>query len=128
VCLRGASAVERFIAQHREENFAVLVVWEPILPTDWTSPSRSTLARIPDSRARQFWDPNHLVSQELRISTEKHSLPEPSCCFDKGFYWDEVILYAPHSRWTDRPVPAFWNGPVVKAAPLVENALKALGG
>jgi hypothetical protein len=116
------------MASYPERKLAVLVVWEPILPTDWTSPSGSTLARISDSRARQFWDPKHLITQELRMSTEKHSLPEPNCCFDRGFYWDEVILYAPHSHWDDQPAPAFWNGPVVKAAPLVEKALKALGG
>jgi len=127
VCLRGASAVEGFIAQHREEKFAVLVVWEPILPTDWTSPSSSTLARISDSRARQFWDPNHLVAQELKIAAEKRLLPQPHCCFNKGFNWDEVALYAPYSRWNDAPAPAFWNGPVVKATPLLENSLRASG-
>ena len=39
----------------------VLVIWEPILATDWKAPSHSTLARIPDRRARQFWDPKHLA-------------------------------------------------------------------
>ena len=119
--------MERFIAQRPEKKLAVLVVWEPILPTDWTSPSKSSLARISDSRARQFWDPHHLVSQEVKITAEKHSSPEPNCCFDKGFYWDEVILYAPHSRWNDEPAPVLWNGPVVKATSLLENALGATG-
>lgn len=128
MCLRGASAVKRFIAQHFEEKFAVFVVWEPILPTDWTSPSSSTLARISDSRARQFWDPNHLVSQELKVATDKHSLLAPNCCFDKGFYWDQAILYGPHTDWNDDPAPVFWNGPVVKVTPLLENALKSAGG
>ena len=104
------------------------MVWEPILPTDWTSPSKSTLARISDSRARQFWDPDHLVSRELKVATDKHSLPMPNCCFDKGFYWDEVMLYAPHSRWNDEPAPAFWNGPIVKTTSRFENALRASGG
>jgi hypothetical protein len=128
VCLRGASAFERFITQRPERKLAVFVVWEPILPTDWTSPSKSTLARISDPRARQFWDPQHLVTQELKTSTDRHSLPKPNCCFDKGFYWDEIILYAPHSHWGDGPAPAFWNGPVVKATTPLENALKTCGG
>jgi len=44
----------------------VLVVWEPILPTDWRPPSGSTLGRIPDGRVRQFWDAKHIVSAELK--------------------------------------------------------------
>lgn len=101
-------------------------MWEPILPTDWSSPSRSTLARLSDPRARQFWDPNHLVSQQLKTVMARNSLPNPNCCVDKGFYWDEVLLYAPQLHWNDAPAPAFWNGPVVKAAPLFGNALDSL--
>jgi hypothetical protein len=93
----------------------VLVVWEPILATDWRSPSGSTLARIPDRRVRQFWDPNHVVAGKLHeIAEEKPPQPEPRCCVQKGFYWDEAILYAPHTRWKDEPTSAFWNGPVVR--------------
>ena len=43
-----------------------LIVWEPILATDWKSPSGNTLARIPDRRARQFWDPEHVVASALK--------------------------------------------------------------
>ena len=34
----------------------MFVIWEPVLPTDWSSPSTATLRRISDSRAAQFWD------------------------------------------------------------------------
>ena len=102
----------------------VLVVWEPMLATDWGRPSRGTLARIADPRARQFWDPKHLVSQELsRIRAAKPGLPKPDCCQDKGYFWDEALLYAPHSDWKGMPVPIFWNGPVWKIIPGLENAV-----
>ncbi len=105
----------------------MLVVWEPILATDWRAPSGATLARIPDRRARQFWDPKHLVTEELtRIAKQKSGQPEPDCCVTKGFHWDEVVLYAPLARWTDGPTPVYWNGPVFRIAPALEKAFKEL--
>jgi hypothetical protein len=102
----------------------VLVVWEPILPTDWRSPSWTTLRRIPDPRAKQFWDPNHLVAQELsRMAKEKPGPWNPACCVQSGFFWDEAIVYEPQVKWKDKPSPAFMNGPVVKVAAGVENAI-----
>lgn len=100
----------------------MLVVWEPILPTDWTRPSSSTMARIPDGRVRQFWDPNHRVAAALNeIAKEKPPHPDPDCCWQKGFYWDQVILYPPGARWKD--TSAFWNGPVFRAIPGLEKSL-----
>lgn len=107
----------------------MLVVWEPILGTDWRAPSWSTLHRIPDSRARQFWDPSHLVAQELnRIAKEKPGHLAPACCVQNGFFWDEAIVYAPQSKWKDAPSPAFMNGPVVKIAKGMESAIAPIRG
>jgi hypothetical protein len=101
----------------------VLVVWEPILVTDWTAPSGSTLARIPDGRVRQFWDPKHVVTQALsEIAKQKAGQPVPDCCVQKGLHWDEAVLYASHSHWKDAPAAVFWNGPVVRAIAGLEKA------
>jgi len=104
----------------------VLVVWEPILATDWRSPSGSTLARISDQRAQQFWDPKHVVAQELSRIAKGKSQMEPDCCVSKGNHWDEAILYAPRSKWSEGPTPVFWNGPVVKVIPGLESMLREL--
>lgn len=102
----------------------MLVVWEPILATDWRSASHTTLARIPDKRAKQFWDPKHLVAQQLgRIAKDKSGQPKPDCCVNKGFFWDDAILYAPHAQWKAAPASVFWNGPVVRVIPGLEKAL-----
>ena len=107
------------------EKLRVLVVWEPILPTDLTPPSASNLARIADRRATQFWDPNHLVAQELnRRATAKPPEIKPTCCLNRGFYWDDAILYAQHTRWNDEAPTFFWDGPVVRVIPALENALR----
>jgi hypothetical protein len=101
-------------------------VWEPILSTDWKSPSGSTLSRIVDTRARQFWDPKHLVAQQLSRAAKEKVLSLPDCCLNRGNNWDEAILYPPASKWSDKPIPVFWNGPVVKTIAGLERALHDL--
>lgn len=102
----------------------VLVIWEPILTTDWRPPSGNTLARIPDRRARQFWDRNHVVSGALAEIVKRKPLePRPTCCVQKGFYWDEAILYPRGARWNDAVPAVFWNGPVVRIVDSVEKSL-----
>ncbi len=102
----------------------MLVVWEPILPTDWRPPSGSTLRRIADRRARQFWDPNHLVSSELKeIASQNPTLAKPVCCIQRGFHWDEALLFPASARWKDDSGPVFWNGPVVKVIYSLESFL-----
>jgi len=95
-----------------------------MLATDWGSPSRSTLGRISDQRARQFWDPKQLVSYELSRMRMARQDQEPDCCVDKGFFWDEAILCAPHSTRKNMPVSALWNGPVWKIIPDLEKAAR----
>lgn len=102
----------------------MLVVWEPILVTDWRAPSGSTLARMPDSRVRQFWDPNHEVSKALtRMANQRPSVPNSGTDTDNGFHWDEAIVYAPHSEWEDSSAPLFWRGPVYRSISGLATAL-----
>jgi hypothetical protein len=103
----------------------VLVVWEPMLLTDWGSPSKSAQARIPDNRVQQFWDPSHVVASALaEFAKQRPGQPLPRCCVQKGFNWDEVVLYAPHSEWANAPPAVFWNGPIAKVISGLESALK----
>jgi len=72
----------------------------------------------------QFWDPNHLVAQELNRRTTTKPLEVKPCCVSRGFYWDDAILYAPHTHWNDEAPASFWNGPVVRVIPGLEDALR----
>lgn len=100
------------------------MVWERISIGDFTSPGSSTMARIADTRARQFWDPKHLLAKELvRRAKSNPSYPHPECCFESGFEFDEAVLYAPGSRWRDQPAPRFWNGAVFEIIEGLEKAL-----
>jgi hypothetical protein len=112
------------LTRHPDWRVRVIAIWEPILPTDWTSPSGSTLARMGDSRVRQFWDPKHSVSGALsEIVRRKPLQREPGCCIKDGFHWDQAILYAPQSKWKDSPSSVFWNGPVAPVSSDLEKAL-----
>lgn len=111
------------LQQNPQWKLRVLVVWEPILATDWQPPSGSTLERVSDARAQQFWDPHHEVSKVLNRMADLVPLkPRPNS--DKGFYWDEAIVYAPHSKWKDEPAPLFWQGAVYQVIPSLTTALE----
>lgn len=78
------------------------MIWEPILPTDLAAPSTRTLARIPDLRAAQYWDKDHLLSK---------AIGEPD-----GVVWDYVAVYEMGKRWNQAvPEPVYSNVPVVRA-------------
>lgn len=114
------------LANHQDRKLRVLVVWEPILATDWRPPTSGTLARLSDLRVRQFWDKNHVVSAALSgLAAHNPPQPRPDCCISEGFYWDDAILFPPGARWNETASSAFWNGPVVKATPAVEKSLDA---
>ena len=91
----------------------MLVVWEPILLTDWMRPGRMVQARISDPRVTQFWDKHHLVAQE--ISGQLAATPQLDCCRGGGILWDAVALYPRQEQWKSA-APEFFEGPVVESA------------
>ncbi|PYT26987.1 MAG: hypothetical protein DMG57_19650 [Acidobacteria bacterium] len=103
----------------RDAPVRVFVVWEPVLPTDWGPPSTSTLARVHDLRAAQFWDRRHLLSESLSnrfraLGGPEHFAPADSMNkieFEMGkVIWDFIALFPPGS---DRPS--------ITAAPVVQG-------
>ncbi len=88
------------------------VVWEPVLATDWSSPSTMALRRISDTRAAQFWDKDRLIS---------HSMGEHD---RRSVVWDYVAVYPVGAVWGDGPPEAIYHGkPVVD---VIEQARAAL--
>jgi hypothetical protein len=75
----------------------------PVLFTDWSSPSTTTLGRISNARAAQFWDKKRLIS---------HSMGEHD---RESIVWDYVAVYAQGANWEERPPKALYDGgPVVR--------------
>lgn len=107
-------------------KISVVVVWEPILPTDWRKPTTSTLTRISDARVAQFWDPHHLASQEI-----ERSLTATNVAFhghtSRGNLWDLAVLYPASQQFQNAlPAPVFIDGPIVDVAPELQKQLQRL--
>lgn len=123
--MRGASAIQSVLEQVHDSGLRAFIVWEPVLPTDWAAPSTSTLSRVLDPRAIQFWDRGRLLSKALggperfprtdsvnRIQFNMH-----------GVIWDFVAIYPPG---VDRP--SFTGAPVASLANDVRRELKRVAG
>jgi len=119
--LRGASAIEELLKQEKSPNLTILVVWEPILASDWSRPTRPVLARISDPRVEQFWDKNHLIAKEL---DQQLSSSQPKCWRHAGILWDVVALYPKGVQW-GRFQPVFIDGAVVKVEAELAKQLSA---
>ena len=77
------------------------MIWEPVLPTDFSAPSTAALARIPDARAAQYWDRKRALSYLL--GERNHST----------VVWDYIAVYAPGTLWQDAPPkPIYSDNPV----------------
>ena len=95
------------------KRIKVLVVWEPVLPTDWTAPSTSALKRIADTRATQFWDKTRLVSQAMGERDEDTVV------------WDHVAVYPPGATWNQAPPEDLYaNTPVIEAIARTRSAIE----
>jgi hypothetical protein len=112
-CLRGASAVADVLKAHPGAPVRVLVVWEPVLPTDWGTPSPSLTSFIADGRTVQFWDRGRKLSAMLGGTDAVARLAsETKIDFGmKGVIWDVALVYGPGARWGDRAATAL--APVV---------------
>ncbi len=119
--MQGASAIQSLLKEVRNPNLRVLVIWEPVLLDDWSAPSGGVLSRIQDSRAAQFWDPGHLVSERLR-QAKPASLSNGLRWPQKGeIIWDLVALYPPGAT-----TPSLAGGPVVEVIPQLRQSLANL--
>jgi hypothetical protein len=105
------------VLKQESGKLTVLVVWEPILPSDWSRPTRPVMARIPDSRVIQFWDKDHLIAEQ--VGRQLHT-KQPSCCRRSGTLWDLVALYPNGTNWNESE-PFYVDGPVYKVERELEN-------
>ena len=111
--MQGASAFQKLLDEQREGKTRVFVIWEPVLPTDLAAPSTMTLRRIADTRARQYWDKEHLVSKSIGETD--------------GVVWDYVAVY-PQGRLWDKgpPEPTYSKAPVIHAIDGTREAIQKL--
>jgi len=93
----------------------VLIVWEPVLPTDVRAPSSWTLKRISDLRVSQYSDRERLLS---------HAMGEHD---RRSIVWDYIGIFEAGTVWeTGPPKPVFDGRPVVQAIDGARSALERL--
>lgn len=124
--MRGASALDNLLAKYPRAPLRVLVVWEPVLKTDFAPPLSRTLALIHDPRVRQFWDPGRIVSGDLvrAVNDDPGRYGRIDPMPPSFIAWDLIAVFGKTAHWErDVPPPAHYDGPVVHA---VERAKKAI--
>jgi hypothetical protein len=95
--------VNHILMDFTDKPVRTLVVWEPVLFTDWSSPSTVTLGRITAARVSQFWDRGRLIS---------HSMGEHD---RRTIVWDNIAVYPIGAIWeSGPPAPLYKGGPVVR--------------
>lgn len=91
--LAGATALQALLSEFEGAPILVQVVWEPQVDSDWAPPATEVMARIWDSRAKQYWDKGHVVSaragaQQVRIFSRgaawREELPPPAVAADSA--------------------------------------------
>jgi hypothetical protein len=113
------------LRRHPDTPARVFVIWEPILPTDWSPPTTFAMNRISDRRVQQYWDPDHQMARRLAADAQG---PQPvhDCCERSGILWDLAAVYPPGPSWNERlPAAVVFNGSVVDVASEIESALAA---
>ena len=116
VCLKGARVIEEILQQRANQPLAVLVVWQPMLITDWGRPGAGTLGRLADHRVRQFWDADRTVAQALKTSFSEREAGL-GCCVTDGVWWDLMAVFPPGMEWNERlPEPLLLDGTVEEGA------------
>jgi hypothetical protein len=120
--------VDTLLKRHPEADVRVFAVWLPILPTDVSPPISFVLRRLPDRRVQQYWDPQHLITTQLRADARPPQ-PEQDCCmWRKKTLWDLVAVYPKTVTWADRiPAATLFNGPVVDVTGPLETAILSPG-
>jgi hypothetical protein len=92
----------------------VFVIWEPVLATDWGTPSPTLTGNVPDPRAVHFWDPEHRLSAAYGDAPKLDLLAGVRQVSFRmnDVVWDTALVYPPGANWG---VPAdLLVAPVVK--------------
>lgn len=77
------------------------MVWEPVLATDWGTPSQTLTSNVPDTRAKHFWDHDHLLSANYGDAPKVETLAgiHKISFRMKDVVWDTALVYPPGTKW-----------------------------
>jgi hypothetical protein len=89
---------------NRRTDLRVFIVWEPVLATDWGTPSPSLTGQVADPRVTHFWDHDRRLSSLYGGAARLAELADVE---HAGFrmqdiLWDAALVYPPGSQWGSR--------------------------
>jgi hypothetical protein len=93
-----------------DQNLRAYVVWLPVLRSGgWESAARDQGERVPDSRARRYYDSDASVGK----------LYGPLLRLPRGLpAWDVYMVFGGDARWEAQPpAPVYWMHQLGLAAP-----------
>ena len=124
--MRGASALGTLLAGHPNAEVRVIVIWLPVVLSDFGPPSKSVRKPLRDPRVFEFWDPEKWASprmMERAVQMVRAGGEEPEFDTDDTA-WDMIALYPAGVVWEDPfPTPTWWEFPVVENLAPVETRL-----
>ncbi|HEY0477870.1 MAG TPA: hypothetical protein VGD37_10110 [Kofleriaceae bacterium] len=129
-CDTGSAALQKALAI-LDGPITLFAVWEPIFDKD-PPPTRKLLGNITDRRILQLWDPDHVLSDEMRASEVAHpgSLPQARTRtnnVDSGIMYDTVAIFPAGARWeTTLPAPEYLEVGLEAILPKVREHLANL--
>jgi hypothetical protein len=102
----------------------VLVVWEPVLATDWGKPSPALTMLLADRRAVHFYDRDRRLSAMLGGKDAVGQVARVSAIGFrmKDVIWDMALVYPPGAKWGAAADLAV--APVVKFRDRLDAALR----
>lgn len=83
------------------KDLRVFVIWEPVLVTDWGTPSPSLTGYVADGRAMHFWDRSRRLSALFGGAAKVPSLAglEKVGFRMKDVVWDTALVYPAGAAW-----------------------------
>ncbi len=107
-CETGSAALQKMLDTF-DGPVTVFAVWGPISDSD-PAPTARLLGNLTDKRVHQLWDPDHIISDEMRASELAHPGSHPQArtrtnSEPTGIMFETVALFRPGARW-DSTLPA----------------------
>lgn len=87
------------------------------------APTTGVLRRIADTRARHYWDEDHVLAKVMARDARPPQ-PKAECCTSDGILWDLIAIYPRGARWEATMPPAVvFDGPVDRVTDQMQAAL-----
>jgi hypothetical protein len=124
--VRGASALGKVLAAHPKAKLRVIVIWLPVILTDWGPPTEAVRRPLADDRVIEFWDRGRWASPRMieRAAMIARSQGKEPPLGEDDIAWDVIALFPAGVVWEEPfPTASWYDGPVEHVLGPVEEQL-----